>query len=253
MEYLRVVRREFQKVKHNDTKVHIDICIPVEELNNYVEDVILKLDMNTYFNILNKNIIRSQQLENAVEELVSECEEYNQDIFLETIKRHLKTKPLIYSKYSFMYITVRPPDDKYTPKLFLEHILRVLDGKDYEFVIEQCGTNDYTMGEGFHVHIILMRDMYKPPKQDKQNIKDRISKYGNTKITWHIIDHLNDKRFYMGKHELTSGNLESVRQSLQNIPNYGWKGKEYKNQRLLTDFDFRETHSMCHYYGEIDD
>lgn len=233
MNYLHIVKREYERIKFTQWKEHVDINITLDELG--LDKDMLFINSHCYFR-QHTNLHKIQlRLTEAVEYIIDENIEEKD--FEKIIKKFINKKDKIFSKFTFMLVTVRPEDGKYTPNLFIEHILRCLQGRQYEMVVEQAGNTSETQGNGIHIHAILNRIDTLPVGEDKQRLFRKLTKIGNTKIDWHIEDHRQDKQNYFGKEQLT------------NLPVYefNWKDSEAKNDKLSYDYTLRTQYDIPHY------
>lgn len=248
MDYLKIVNREYDKIRFTQFKHHLEIEINLQELG--LDEDLLRINSDLYFKQYAKLYKIQQRLIETVEELIDNNID-DIEYIKKLIKKNIKKKDVIPSKFSFMFVTVRPPDKKYTPSMFLECIHRAFNGRQYEMVVEQASDNEQEMGTGLHIHAIIERNNLIPPGEDKQGIFRKLSKIGNTKIDWHIDDHRQDKQHYMGKDILTCGN-HIIGSYLSPTLAY-WKDTDEKNKKLPIDFLYRKDNNINHYYDTCED
>lgn len=247
MEYIDIVKREYMRIKHTQFKEHVDINITLQELG--LDEVLRDIAPKLYFQSMYKYYRIQQRLIESVEEIIDE--NIIEKDFSTIIKKHLKKKDKVPSKFKFMFITVRPPDDKYDPETFVGLIQRAFTDRQYEMVVEQTGDSDITEGNGNHIHAIVERLDTVAPGEDKQGLFRKLNNIGNTKIDWHIEDHREDKQQYMGKHVLTCG--DHIISTYLSPPLANWKDTEEKNKKLPYDFTLRMKYNMKHYYNTCAD
>lgn len=241
MDYLEIVKREYMKIKHTQFKEHVDITISLVELG--LETDMLNINSDIYFKKYAKLYNIQQRLIQSVETIIDE--EIQEKDFPKVIQKLLRKKNTIPSKMTFMFITVRPEDGKYDPNQFVETVLRSLQGRQYEMVVEQAGASNDNILHGIHIHAIVNRIPTIAVGEDKQGLFRKLSKIGNTKIDWHIEDHRQDKQNYMGKEPLTEPDMSRL------DINFDWKDTDEKCSKLIYDHILRSQYDIPHYYEQI--